>query len=187
MRTSHKAKDERRANFGSWAVQTLLLQQCWPGARRSAALQLGWQRSHLKRPPKTLLEMLSLLPVKNSSSTGGRANPAVCFNIAALVVHFPALIPALYRGYKRANTWQSRAAAYPQELHEVLHCPSMRREQGPEKAPLEPLFLLLGLVLVASGKCGLAELKVDYGSACVERRSCTLPPWCIDSCILEGI
>lgn len=75
------------------------------GARRSVALQPGWQRSHPKRPnshrapPKALLEMLSrFLPVKNSSSAGGRANPAFCFNNATLVLHFPPLIPALYHG-----------------------------------------------------------------------------------------
>lgn len=40
--------------------------------------------SHPRRPssPKTLLATLSLLPVKNSSSTGRRAKPAVCFNNA---------------------------------------------------------------------------------------------------------
>lgn len=49
MRTSHKAKGERRANLGSWVVQTLLLQQCWQAARQSMAFQPGWQRSHPKR------------------------------------------------------------------------------------------------------------------------------------------
>lgn len=68
----------------------------------------------------------------------------------------------------------------------MLRCPSIWREQGPDKAPSEPLFLLLRLILVALDKHDLAELKVDDGSACAGRGNCILPPPCINSCILKG-
>lgn len=64
MRTPHKATDERRANFGSGGVQTLLLQQCWWGAQWSVALQLGWQRSHPKR--QNSLRGTSKNPARNA-------------------------------------------------------------------------------------------------------------------------